>query len=486
MQAKTIAPFIDAQTIAVVRVDLTRLEVDPLIDKLVQIVPDAAAEQQQLRESLKQMKDMFAKAGVQQFFVAGSLMDVAPNSIPAFVVVPSVGAEGQALAEKLPRPAQDWQSQPMHGALILGQSRVLERLKKLQPAARPQLEEAFRAAGDAAIQLLVLPSASDRRVVEELMPTLPQEIGGGPSTILTHGVQWLALGIDAPPKMSLKLVVQSQDAAAAGLLQAKLREVVQVLSKLAADAGAGPTDRGRETRRSSSGTGPPGVEPLRSGSDGSSPFGGRRAGVGACPCPSAPAQSVNNLKQLGLATHVYYDQNKRLPAVGTFDADGKPLLSWRVQLLPYLEQKALYDQFHLNEPWDSDHNRKLISQMPPVFRGPASKHDPQAGLTVYREVTGEQTVFPGREGLEFKQVTDGTSNTILYVEVDDQHAVLWTKPEGLPYNAENPGAGLGGQFEGGFAAAYCDGSVRFIPSSVPADTLRRLLLRDDGQPIPQF
>ena len=444
MQAKTIAPFIDAQTIAVVRVDLTRLEVDPLIDKLVQIVPDAAAEQQQMRDSLKQMKDMFAKAGVQQFYVAGSLIDVAPNSIPAFVVIPSVGAEGQALAEKLPRPAQDWQSQPMHGALILGQSRVLERLKKLQPAARPQLEEAFRAAGDAAIQLLVLPSASDRRVVEELMPALPQEIGGGPSTILTHGVQWLALGIDAPPKMSLKLVVQSQDAAAAGLLQAKLREVVQVLSKLAADAGA-PAQLTEAVKLVD-----PQVEQDRlvlqlteADRTAQALLAAVEPAMERARAQVRRAQSVNNLKQLGLATHIYYDQYKRLPAVGTFDADGKPLLSWRVQLLPYLEQKALYDQFHLNEPWDSDHNRKLISQMPPVFRSPASKHDPQTGLTVYREVTGEQTVFPGREGLEFKQVTDGLSNTILYVEVDDQHAVVWTKPEGLPYNAENPGAGFG-------------------------------------------
>lgn len=486
-QAKAIAPFVDEQTIVVVRVDLGRLEADPLIDKLVQIVPDAAAEQQQMRAGLQLLKEMFIKAGIEQLFLAGSSVDVAPRSIPLFVIIPSAGSDAQALAEKLPRPAKDWKVQPMSGAMILGQSRVIERLKKLQPHTRPQLEEAFRAAGDSALQVLLLPSNNDRRVIEELMPHLPQEIGGGPSTTLTRGLQWLALGMNAPPQLSLKLVVQSQDAAAAGLLQAKLREVLQIVSKLAAAVEVPPE------LIQAIGLIDPQVEQDRlvlnlSEADQAvqALLAAVKPAIERARSSARRAQSMNNLKQLALANHNHYDRHKRLTAIGNFDADGKPLLSWRVHLLPYLEQKALYDQFRLDEPWDSEHNRQLIGEMPPVFCSPASKHGLSSGLTVYREVSGEHTVFPGREGIEFKQITDGTSNTILFVEVDDAHAVIWTKPEGLPYNAENPAEGLGGQFEGGFLAAFCDGSVRFIPSTVPAETLRRLLLRDDGQPIPQF
>jgi RNA polymerase sigma factor (sigma-70 family) len=78
-------------------------------------------------------------------------------------------------------------------------------------------------------------------------------------------------------------------------------------------------------------------------------------------------KSMNNLRQIMLAIHNYHDANNRLPA-DVRDKDGKPLLSWRVLILPYLEQDNLYQQFHLDEPWDSEHNLKLLRQMPAVYR----------------------------------------------------------------------------------------------------------------------
>ena len=128
---------------------------------------------------------------------------------------------------------------------------------------------------------------------------------------------------------------------------------------------------------------------------------------------------MNNLMQIALAMQNFHDVLKRLPAVGNTDPSGEMLLSWRVHLLPYLEQRALYDQFHLHEPWDSPHNRALIEKMPPVFTSPGSKAG--VGKATYQVVIGEHTAFPGREGTSFKQFTDGTSKTILVVEVDDAH-----------------------------------------------------------------
>jgi hypothetical protein len=154
-----------------------------------------------------------------------------------------------------------------------------------------------------------------------------------------------------------------------------------------------------------------------------------------------------------------------------------------VHLLPYLEQNELYQQFHLDEPWDSAHNKTLIEKMPIYFVCPASGHDQSSGLSTYRVVVGEGTTFPGARGIEFKEITDGTSNTIMAVEVDDQHAVIWTKPEGLPYNEENPLEGIGGQFPGGFNAASCDGAVHFIEQTIDTQKFRLLLLRADGNPV---
>jgi prepilin-type processing-associated H-X9-DG protein len=193
---------------------------------------------------------------------------------------------------------------------------------------------------------------------------------------------------------------------------------------------------------------------------------------------------MNNLKQIGLALHNFHDVNKRFPAGGTRDGNGKPLLSWRVHILPYLDQKALYDQFRLNEPWDSEHNKKLISPMPAVFVSPSSRRSKSDGCTVYREIAGDHTVFPPGVGIAISQIKDGTSNTIMLVEADDSRAVPWTKPEGIPYQNENPAAGWRGQFPNGFNALFGDGSVRFLGLPIDAEVLRRLLLIDDGKPIP--
>ena len=78
----------------------------------------------------------------------------------------------------------------------------------------------------------------------------------------------------------------------------------------------------------------------------------------------------NNLKQLALGIHNFHSAYRKLPAART-DENGQPLLSWRVAILPFIEQQALYEQFHLDEPWDSEHNLKLIDQMPATFTDPS-------------------------------------------------------------------------------------------------------------------
>src|SRR5262249_18506863 len=124
-------------------------------------------------------------------------------------------------------------------------------------------------------------------------------------------------------------------------------------------------------------------------------------------------QSQNNLKQIALAMHSYHDTNGAF-ATNVYDKNGKPMLSWRVMILPYIEQDNLFKQFHLDEPWDSEHNKKLLDQMPRTYmveEDNAKKH-----LTRYLGFAGKGAFFDGATGIKFANITDGTSNTIMVVE----------------------------------------------------------------------
>lgn len=199
------------------------------------------------------------------------------------------------------------------------------------------------------------------------------------------------------------------------------------------------------------------------------------------PSRAARTRSKNNLKQLGIAMHNFHDTFQRFPAAATKDGDGKSLLSWRVKLLPFIDQAALFEEFHQDEPWDSPHNKALIARMPPSLMAPGSKAG--EGKTNYVGILHKQGIFTDGPGTRIRDVVDGTSNTIMVAEVDDKHAVIWTKPDDLDFNDEEPHTGLVGLRKGGFLAVFCDGAVHFVPSTIDAQTLIRLVMRNDGQSI---
>lgn len=201
---------------------------------------------------------------------------------------------------------------------------------------------------------------------------------------------------------------------------------------------------------------------------------------------SRTEQAKNNLRQMAIALHNHESVFRSFPAPASLDAAGKPLLSWRVQILPFIEEDLLYRQFHLDEPWDSPHNSKLIARMPKVYESPNSRRGVKklpAGMTCYLAPIGPDTVFPGATGLPITSITDGTSNTIMLVEAAPEQAVIWTKPDDWEFDPQQPKAGLVGQRRGGFLASLSDGYVQLIPETVSEETLRRLFNRHDGLPV---
>jgi hypothetical protein len=192
-------------------------------------------------------------------------------------------------------------------------------------------------------------------------------------------------------------------------------------------------------------------------------------------------KSMSNLMHIALALHNYHDAHKHFPTAAILSKDGRPLLSWRVAILPYMDgQQQLYQQFHLDEPWDSEHNRQLISRMPEVFRDPRSVAG-QSARTRYLAPVGPSLSFEIDKPHTIKDFTDGTVKTILLAEADAEHAVTWTRPEDLTVDLNAPSRGLSQPPSDVFLTAFTDGSAHALPLNAKPEILRALFTRNGGE-----
>jgi hypothetical protein len=201
---------------------------------------------------------------------------------------------------------------------------------------------------------------------------------------------------------------------------------------------------------------------------------------------------INNLKQIGVALHAYHDANGAFPT-NVYGPKGEPLLSWRVKLLPYLDQAELYSQFKMDEPWDGENNKKLIEKMPNVFAAP--HREPVKGKTYYqgfsaadplktkpvKGLTGRPWLRDGdSKGIRFLDIVDGTSNTLAVIEARD--GVVWSKPQDLSFGGAVPALGENGTGE--TPSLRFDGSVLLFPSTLAADDFWPYVTIDGGEVRP--
>jgi hypothetical protein len=199
---------------------------------------------------------------------------------------------------------------------------------------------------------------------------------------------------------------------------------------------------------------------------------------------AARMSSANNLKQLGLAIHNYESVHGHLPR-DIVDKNGKPILSWRVAILPYIEQDNVYKLFKQDEPWDSDNNKQAASVIIKTFLSPDATATSDAngfGLTNYRGISGPGAAFDptAKKALKIADFTDGLSNTIMVLETAE--LVPWAKPGDFPFDPKKdlPKINPVGNRDV-FQVLFGDGSVRAISTKVDPKTLKALFTRNGGE-----
>jgi len=203
------------------------------------------------------------------------------------------------------------------------------------------------------------------------------------------------------------------------------------------------------------------------------------------------SQCTNNLKQIALAFHNYHDVHKTFPPAYIPDKDGKPMHSWRVLILPYLEQRALHKRYNFDEPWDSPGNLAVANAVIPVYSCPScppSGDSPVSPETNYMVITGPETVFDGAKAARMADIKDGTSNTIMVVEVSGT-GVNWAEPVDLDVAdltlplSSGGSETTGSHHPGGINAAWCDGSVHFLSDGIAQEVLDAMITKAGGEPV---
>ena len=209
-RAKIVAPFLDPQTIAVARIDVSKVDPDALVKRVAALTKLDEAALAKEAKAFGELKKQFTDAGGKEVFVVISLADL-PQS--CLIVVPlAVGKDEKPLAE-LFRQVGMLGLERRGDAVGVGTEATLKRLRDLKPDPRPDLAKAFAALGDNAdAELVVLPPADLRRAIDETMPKLPADVGGGSSKVLTDGLRWAAARLKLAPKAELEIIAQTKDA----------------------------------------------------------------------------------------------------------------------------------------------------------------------------------------------------------------------------------------------------------------------------------
>ncbi|MDB5391333.1 MAG: hypothetical protein JWM11_6979 [Planctomycetaceae bacterium] len=479
-----LVPFLDDQVVFVARINVAKVDLDRFLNLEDVVTGSGRRSIQRLKPIANDLQKRFLAAGGTEIYLIYSV--TSDKSGPLFLIAPLSKNSQQAdlakiLGEQFGR-GTEVDSIRIGEALVVGNRHIGRRFdaQRSKPNSRPEFAAGLVSAGDAALQVVFSPSKDQRRVLAELLPALPGELGSVTVAELLKAIAWIALTVDVSDQPRGRFIAETmspQDATlASDFLSKGLKFVagIKTLPKSLQDA----LISGK----------------LNSRTDGNQitmSLGAENQGVGSLPAMLVDMTGEwweelcrvhirNNLKQLALAMHNFNDAHgQRFPPPASEATDGKPRLSWRVRILPYLDQVKLYERFHQDEPWNSEHNLQLLKEIPDVYKTLDQERD--SGQTTFLIPTNPGMMGGDPIGINSRDVKDGTSNSIMILQVDQARAVPWTKPQDFEVDLKEPWKGVISADGSGTWSVFIDGSVRYLSRKNDAENLLKYLTLSGGE-----
>ncbi len=488
--AKLVQPFVGDSTFLILKIDPKRIGIPESPKELDSSSPEVQAAFEKASTMLTAVVKQLRRLADDQPIFATVGIPISKTRVPVFCF-------RRKTSDESTESVTDFVKSQLSGDFHVYKDYIVATPRGAKPAptypapdaTQDRVAAAFKAVAGYSVQLLIVPPDHVWRTVNELSPELPRHLGGGPSSVLTEGIQWASIGLD-PKRFHVEIVIQSASDEAARALAAHLPAMLRSVHKEAVPIHSQISGNLAKLLIGS-------LKPQVEGSQVKIRIDGFEKNSASLLLLTNIAQVVGakrrgnthqqRFRQILLGMHNYHSTNKMFPPTDRHrNKEGKHNLSWRVHILPYVEQVELYKQFQLDQPWDSPHNKKLIEKMPDIYArhsfGP-SQDKLKPGLTTFLAPVGEKTIFGGAKATRLRQVTDGTSQTVVLLEVTPEKAVPWTAPADFSFNPQNPLAGVLIGVDGKWLCAFADGSVHQLRADISRKSALYLFQMSDGKVI---
>ena len=416
-----VTPFLESSSMLLADIDLEKIDVDATAKWVSELIGTTTSGDD--AKTLQGFIDSLKGGGVSHVYISAasrSLIDGGP-----VVIVPCQNpAVVNGLATVAIQQAPDPSSQKVHvgdKVVVAGAARAIDRIVAREGFNRPDLILPLKSA-ERLDHALVISLPGEAR--EELAALWPEHLALAPLPTpisprqIVSDVQRVVVSLRLPPEPEMKVRIETIDASAAERITDLIDNVLSLAGELKSMIEVN-------------------VDVANVNLHATPETFFRLASTIAAPARARATQmqKSNDMKQVMLAFHNYHSSEKHLPPRAFTDSQGRPLLSWRVAILPYLEQAAMYRAVKLDQPWDSEDNRMISSTLIPTYGGDRSMGS---------KTTIRAPVFPGSawDGngppKTFRDIHDGLSNTIAIIDAPASAAIEWANPQPWEISVDDP------------------------------------------------